>query len=202
MDMGAGSASAALAYARSLDLQPALIGISALGALLLLFGGSFRPIFLVFTICGYGAAFALYLSHWVLSKDAGSAEMKEVATPIRQGAEGFLRIQYSAIARIAVAIAGLIFFSYALRPSSTLGSGVEKLGNFTLGLVASAAFLVGAVCSAAAGYVSMWVSARSNIRVASARGSYGRRCSCASGAARSQPCWTSRSAWAASARCT
>ncbi|EGZ25379.1 hypothetical protein PHYSODRAFT_297061 [Phytophthora sojae] len=118
MDMGAGSASAALAYARSLDLQPALIGISALGALLLLFGGSFRPIFL-----------------------------------------------YSAIARIAVAIAGLIFFSYALRPSSTLGSGVEKLGNFTLGLVASAAFLVGAVCSAAAGYVSMWVSARSNIRL-------------------------------------
>ncbi|KAG6604567.1 V-type H(+)-translocating pyrophosphatase [Phytophthora cinnamomi] len=172
-DMGVGS-SAALAYARSLDLQPALAGISALGALLLLFGGSFRPIFLVFTICGYGAAFALYLSHWVLAKDAGSAEMKEVATPIRQGAEGFLRIQYSAIARIAVAIAGLIFFSYALRPSSALGSGVEKLGNVTLGLVASAAFLVGAVCSAAAGYVSMWVSARSNVRVASAaRGSYG-----------------------------
>ncbi|GMF14729.1 unnamed protein product [Phytophthora lilii] len=172
-EMGAG-ASAALAYARALDVQPALLGISALGALLLLFGGSFRPIWLAFTICGYGAVFALFLSHWVLQRDAGSPEMKAVATPIRQGAEGFLRIQYSAIARIAAAIAALIFLSYALRPSSALSAGVEKLGNLTLGLVASAAFLLGAVCSAAAGYVSMWVSARSNIRVASAaRGSYG-----------------------------
>ncbi|KAL4166482.1 hypothetical protein KRP22_013740 [Phytophthora ramorum] len=172
-EMGAG-ASAALAYARSLDLQPPLVAISVVGALLLLFGSSFRPIFLVFTLCGYGAVFALFLSHWVLAKDAGSADMREVATPIRQGAEGFLRIQYSAIARIALAIAALIFCSYALRPSSALSSGVEKLGNFTLGLVASVAFLVGAVCSAAAGYVSMWVSARSNVRVTNAaRRSYG-----------------------------
>ncbi|CAI5747267.1 unnamed protein product [Peronospora destructor] len=166
--------SAVMAYARSFDLQPPLIMISVLGVLLLLFGGTFRPIFLVFTICGYGVVFSLYLSHWVLSKDSGTAEMKEVAIPIRQGAEGFLKIQYTAIARMAVVISGLIFFSYALRPSSTLSSGIEKLGNFTLGIVSSVAFLVGAVCSAAAGYVSMWVSARSNIRVTSAaRSSYG-----------------------------
>uniref|UniRef100_A0AAV1TQG6 H(+)-exporting diphosphatase n=1 Tax=Peronospora matthiolae TaxID=2874970 RepID=A0AAV1TQG6_9STRA len=172
-EMGS-DASAALAYARKLNLQRPVAAISALGALLLLFGGSFRPIFLVFTICGYGAVFSLYLSHWVLSKDSGTLEMKEVATPIRQGAEGFLKIQYTAIARIAVAIAGLIFLSYTLRPSSALSSGVETLGNFTLGLVSSVAFLFGALCSAAAGYVSMWVSARSNIRVASAaRRSYG-----------------------------
>uniref|UniRef100_M4BX10 H(+)-exporting diphosphatase n=1 Tax=Hyaloperonospora arabidopsidis (strain Emoy2) TaxID=559515 RepID=M4BX10_HYAAE len=172
-EMGS-SASAALAYARKLNLQRPVAAISAFGALLLLFGGSFRPIFLVFAICGYGAVFSLYLSHWVLSKDSGTVEMKEVAMPIRQGAEGFLKIQYTAIARIAVAIAGLIFLSYTLRPSNTLSSGVETLGNITLGLVSSVAFLIGALCSAAAGYVSMWVSARSNIRVASAaRRSYG-----------------------------
>lgn len=48
------------------------------------------------------------------------------------------------------------------------------LGNSVLGFVAAIGFVVGALCSALAGYVSMWVAARSNIRVASAaRRSYG-----------------------------
>lgn len=48
------------------------------------------------------------------------------------------------------------------------------LGNSLLGLVAAIGFVVGALCSALAGYVSMWVAARSNIRVASAaRRTYG-----------------------------
>lgn len=162
------------AYARKMDLQTPFIAVSAVGALLLLFMGDFRPIVLVFTICGYGVIFSVYLSNWVLSKDDGTPEMREVSNPIREGAEGFLRIQYTAIARIAVGIAGLIFFSYALRPTSLVASGVEKLGNITLGILGSLSFLIGAVCSAAAGYISMWVSAQSNIRVASAaRRSYG-----------------------------
>lgn len=37
-----------------------------------------------------------------------------------------------------------------------------------LGIVASLAFVLGAVCSAAAGYLAMWVSSHTNIRVASA----------------------------------
>lgn len=168
------SVEASHAYARKLDLSRPLYAISGAGALLLLFSSTFRPVFLVFTICGYGAVFSLYLSNWVLSRDVGTAEMREVSTPIREGAEGFLRIQYTAIARIAVGIAALIFFSYALRPASALASGVENLGNVTLGVLASLSFLIGAVCSAAAGYISMWVSAQSNIRVASAaRRSYG-----------------------------
>ncbi|KAJ0405315.1 hypothetical protein P43SY_001074 [Pythium insidiosum] len=162
------------AYARQIDVQTPFLVISAVGALLLLFTSDFRPIMLVLTICGYGALFSLYLSNWVLAKDDGTPEMRDVSNPIREGAEGFLRIQYTAISRIAVAIAGLIFFSYALRPSSALASGVETLGNMTLGILGSMSFLIGAVCSAAAGYISMWVSAQSNIRVASAaRRSYG-----------------------------
>ena len=48
------------------------------------------------------------------------------------------------------------------------------LGNSLLGIVAAIGFVVGALCSALAGYVSMWVAARSNIRVASAaRRTYG-----------------------------
>ncbi|GLE05996.1 hypothetical protein PINS_up015207 [Pythium insidiosum] len=162
------------AYARQIDVQTPFLVISGVGALLLLVTSDFRPIMLVLTICGYGSLFSLYLSNWVLAKDDGTPEMRDVSNPIREGAEGFLRIQYTAISRIAVAIAGLIFFSYALRPSSALASGVETLGNTTLGILGSLSFLIGAVCSAAAGYISMWVSAQSNIRVASAaRRSYG-----------------------------
>ncbi|TMW66093.1 hypothetical protein Poli38472_003858 [Pythium oligandrum] len=169
-----GANKAAHAYARKIDVQKPFIAISALGAVFLLFSSDFRPIFLVLTFCGYGALFSFYLSHWVLSKDDGTPEMREVSNPIREGAEGFLRIQYTAISRIAVGIAGLIFFSYALRPSSALASGVETLGNMTLGVLGSLSFVIGAVCSAAAGYISMWVSAQSNIRVTSAaRRSYG-----------------------------
>ena len=42
------------------------------------------------------------------------------------------------------------------------------LGNTVLGLIAALGFCFGAICSAAAGYLSMWVAAKSNVRVASA----------------------------------
>jgi len=78
-------------------------------------------------------------------------------------------IQYSAISRLAVVVTGVIFLSYKLRPSdSQSGTGVDSLGSTTLGLIGCVSFVLGAACSAAAGYVSMWVAARSNIRVASA----------------------------------
>jgi hypothetical protein len=46
--------------------------------------------------------------------------------------------------------------------------GVNNLGNVTLGVICTLSFVLGAACSAAAGYVSMWVASQSNIRVASA----------------------------------
>ena len=68
----------------------------------------------------------------------------------------------------------MIILSYQFRPQSVEPTGVALLGNFLLGIVAAVGFVVGAVCSAIAGYVSMWVAARSNIRVASAaRRTYG-----------------------------
>ena len=45
---------------------------------------------------------------------------------------------------------------------------MSVLGNGVLGLVAAFGFVFGAICSAASGYLSMWVAAQSNIRVASA----------------------------------
>lgn len=129
---------------------------------------------LVFSSCAFGYLASLWLSRAVLQCDDGTAEMRAVSDPIREGAEGFLKVQYRAIAKFAVPLAGLIAFSYQFRPVGASPEGVALLGNTALGIVASLAFVFGAVCSAFAGYVSMWVAAQSNIRVASAaRRSYG-----------------------------
>lgn len=76
----------------------------------------------------------------------------------KEGAEGFLKVQYTAIAKIAVFLLAFIVMSYVLRPtgsSELQNTGVRRIGNTTLGLISGACFLVGALCSAAAGYISM-----------------------------------------------
>lgn len=129
---------------------------------------------LVFSSCCFGAIASLWLSQSVLSCDDGTPEMRQVSDPIREGAEGFLHVQYNAIAKFAVPLAGLIVLSYQFRPSGDEATGVAVLGNQMLGLLAAVGFVFGALCSALSGYTAMWVAARSNIRVASAgRRSYG-----------------------------
>ena len=131
---------------------------------------------LVYASCVFGFVATLWLSRNVLSCDDGTAEMRAVSDPIRQGAEGFLHVQYTAIAKFAVPLAGLIVFSYQFRPGSTgdEAKGIAILGNSLLGTVAALGFAFGAICSAFSGYASMWVATQSNIRVASAaRRSYG-----------------------------
>lgn len=129
---------------------------------------------LVFAACTFGIIGSLWLARSVLDCDTGTPEMRQVSDPIREGAEGFLSVQYAAIAKFAIPLAGLIVLSYQFRPSSSEAVGVAVLGNQVLGVVAAAGFVCGAVCSAVSGYTSMWVAAQSNIRVASAgRRSYG-----------------------------
>lgn len=74
-----------------------------------------------------------------------------------------------AIAKFAIPLALLIVLSYQFRPSGEAHQeGVARLGNSVLGAVSAIGFTFGAICSAISGYVSMWVAAQSNIRVASA----------------------------------
>ena len=54
----------------------------------------------------------------MLQKDNGTPAMRLISDPIKEGAEGFLKVQYTAVARIASLVAVLIFASYYLRPSA------------------------------------------------------------------------------------
>ena len=154
------------------------LGLCFLSSVVLVYGFSLHwgIVMLVYSSCMFGVIVSLYLSQIVLSKDDGTAEMRAVSDPIKDGAAGFLSVQYSAIGRFALPIMILIVVSYQFRPSgvSNEEGGAAALGNHVLGFVAAIGFGFGAICSATSGYLAMWVAARSNIRVASAaRRSYG-----------------------------
>lgn len=154
----------------SQTLQMAVIALF-IGTCLLFpfFSVAWSILLVVAAACIFGGMAALWLSQSVLSQDEGTPEMRAVSEPIREGAAGFLKVQYTAIAQFAIPLAAAIFVSYQFRPiDRTQKEGVAVLGNVVLGLVAAFAFAFGAICSGCAGYVSMIIASLSNIRVASA----------------------------------
>src|SRR5277367_2869426 len=99
---------------------------------------------------------ALMLARAVIASDTGTAEMRAISDAIREGAEAFLKRQYTTIGEIAVALAIVVFVGYQMS---------ARTAPYALKTVVS--FLVGAVCSGLAGYTGMYCSIRANIRTAS-----------------------------------
>ena len=100
---------------------------------------------------------ALLMARAVIASDTGTVEMRAISDAIREGAEAFLSRQYRTIGAIALVLAVVVFFGYHLSP---------RTAPYATKTVVS--FLVGAVCSALAGYTGMYCSIRANIRTASA----------------------------------
>ena len=90
------------------------------------------------------------LVSWVLSKDDGTVEMRKVSDPIREGAEGFLKVQYGVILKLAVFVTVGIFFSYKLRDFEN-PTGIEVLGSNLMGFIGAVSFIMvrKSVCAAA-----------------------------------------------------
>ena len=118
---------------------------------------------LIFTIAGFSFVLALWMAGWVMSRPEGPLQMREVATAIREGGEGFLRTQYGAIAQYAFFAACLLFVLYLTRPPIH-----EGVSTTTHAIIVAFTFSCGAICSALAGYVGMFVSVRANVRTAAA----------------------------------
>ncbi|MDX2080368.1 MAG: sodium-translocating pyrophosphatase [Terrimicrobiaceae bacterium] len=95
-----------------------------------------------------GLVYAFWLIGWILRSPAGNARMKEIAGAIQLGAQAYLNRQLLSVGTIAVLIFVLIW----------LGRSVES----------GVGFLVGAVCSLAAGYIGMTIAVRANVRTAQA----------------------------------
>ena len=86
-----------------------------------------------------------------------------MANAIREGAEGFLSTQYTAIFSYAAVTAVLLFLLYLSRPPAH-----HSLSTFGVALITSGTFATGAFMSGIAGYIGMWISVRANVRTAAA----------------------------------
>src|SRR3954453_20157542 len=95
---------------------------------------------------------AAVLARDVIGRPKGTPEMQEVAAAIYEGAMAFLRRQYRTIAMLSIVAAVLL--------GVLLGAIAPATADYTSGELAwrtAVAFLVGAACSAIAGFVGMWI---------------------------------------------
>ena len=102
------------------------------------------------------AAFALMQRSRVMSYSEGTEKMQKIAASIREGANAYLKHQYTTVAKVfAVVFVVLLVMAFA--------TGGEMLSKFT-----PFAFLTGGIWSMLAGFIGMKIATNANARTAQA----------------------------------
>ena len=112
---------------------------------------------LLLVIAGLGAialVFMAWQSSWVGKQDAGSEKMARIAEYIADGAMAFLKAEYKILSIFVVLVAVLLGVSGASAEDSSA--------------LVALSFIVGAICSALAGFIGMRVATKANVRTTNA----------------------------------
>jgi len=111
---------------------------------------------LIKLIPAFGAVALLYTfwkSGWVSKQEVGTERMGRIADNIADGAMAFLKAEYRVLAIFVAAVAILLGVSGNTPESSPL---------------IAVSFILGAICSALAGYIGMKVATKANVRTTNA----------------------------------
>ncbi|MFL2604618.1 MAG: sodium-translocating pyrophosphatase [Flavobacteriaceae bacterium] len=98
--------------------------------------------------------FVFLKNNWVSKQEVGNEKMERIAKNIADGAMSFLKAEYKILSIFVAAVAILLFFK-------------GQAENGSNGMV-SVSFIVGAVCSALAGFIGMKVATKANVRTTNA----------------------------------
>ncbi|MDG2234654.1 MAG: sodium-translocating pyrophosphatase [Flavobacteriaceae bacterium] len=98
--------------------------------------------------------FVFIKNSWVSKQKVGNEKMARIALNIADGAMSFLKAEYKILSIFVAAVAVLLFFK-----------GQAEVGSN--GMVA-VSFIVGAICSALAGFIGMKVATKANVRTTNA----------------------------------
>ncbi|MFQ5583001.1 MAG: sodium-translocating pyrophosphatase [Calditrichia bacterium] len=100
-----------------------------------------------------GLLYTFWKSSWVSKQDAGTKKMQNIAEHIAEGAMAFLKAEYRVISIFVVSVAVVLGVSSNSEVSSP---------------VVAVSFIVGAFCSALAGFIGMKVATKANVRTTNA----------------------------------
>ena len=92
--------------------------------------------------------YGIFMARWIVKQSPGNEKMQSISAAITEGANAYMNRQYSTIG-----VVGVVLF--------------VVVGYF-IGWATAIGFAIGAIFSAAAGYIGMYVSVRANVRTAEA----------------------------------
>jgi K(+)-stimulated pyrophosphate-energized sodium pump len=112
---------------------------------------------LIYALPALGVVALIYVawkSAWVSKQEVGTEKMAKIANNIAVGAMAFLRAEYKVLSVFVIAVAVLLAFKGYFETNSSE--------------LVAVSFIVGAVCSALAGYLGMRVATKANVRTTNA----------------------------------
>jgi len=92
--------------------------------------------------------YGIFMARWIVKQPAGNEKMQQISNAITEGANAYMNRQYSTIGMVGVPLLVVV--------------------GFFVSWTAAIGFAIGAIFSAMAGYIGMYVSVRANVRTAEA----------------------------------